>query len=256
MKYLAPLLLLFTWFCRADPLPQYCPKPMTMVFYGDWYPYMFEQGDGYKGIDYEFMARIFDELGCHVDVISLPERRAHQDLARGDSLVMSGATITHERQRHAYFSKPYRGETMSLFYLSKSDSEKASASEVIKGSSMIAINGAAYYGPFIEDFRHNDLVNKFQHVPSLQKRVEMLERLRADAMVEDHIAGCYYIFSQRPSLSNRVKWIRVNQVEVAFMFSKGVVSPEFITIFNRTMQQLIKQGIYDEIAAQYTPKGC
>lgn len=256
MRCLVLLLLLLGFQSHGNTLPDYCPKPMTIVFYGDWYPYMFKEGDGYKGIDYEFMRLINAELGCDIVVNALPEKRAHQGLARGDSIIMSGATITEKREKYAYFSDTYRGETMSLFYLPHRVSGQHNADNIIAGSKMIAINGAAYYGPFIEGYRNNDSDKKFQHVPSLEKRVEMLTRHRADAMVEDHIAGCNALFNDTNKLTVKLKWVQVNQVNVAFMFSKGVVPYEFIEIFNHTMQQLIAQGALDKLIAKYTPQGC
>ncbi len=250
------LLLLLTLPSKATPLPSYCPKPMTIVFYGDWYPYMFYQNEQYKGIDYEFFAAILNKIGCQIVVNRLPEKRAYQGLARGDSLIMSGATITKARQKYAYFSDTYRPETMSIFYLKDEINDDSTVDAIIKQSTMIAINGAAYYGPYIERQRHGNYRQKFQHVPSLNRRVEMLSRSRAQALVEDHIAGCYHLFTHGDGLIDKIKWQQVNQVNVAFMFSKGVVPYEFIEIFNQTMQQLIAQGVYDNLTAKYIPKGC
>lgn len=256
MKSLFLLLFLFIPSSGAMPLPEYCPKKMTVVFYGDWFPYMFYENKRYQGIDFDFMSLVLDRLGCEFDINALPEKRAHKGLASGDSLIMSGATITEERKQYAYFSKPYRGETLSLFYLDDKGRNINTADQVINQSEIIAINGAAYYGPYIHKKRNSSQSKKFIHVPSIEKRIEMITRQRAQAMVEDHIAGCFYLHKSSSSVAKKTRWIQVSQENVAFMFSKGVVPYEFVAIFNQTMQQLIAQGAYSQIAAKYTPQGC
>lgn len=256
MKYLILMLFFISLPTRAESLPEYCPKAMTIVYYGNWYPYMFLQDGHFKGIDYEFLMKIANKINCLIVVNSLPERRAHKELAHGNSLVMSGATITEERQKYAYFSKPYRAEIMSLFYLNKDQHNERSIDEIFQQSKMIAINAAAYYGPLVENYRQSTIAKKFNHVPSLERRIAMIERKRAEAMVEDHIAGCYYLHKSRAITMEDISWHQVNHTDVAFMFSKVAVTKAFIAIFNQTMQQLIEQGVYDEIVAKYTPKGC
>ena len=240
-------------------LPQYCPNQLVIVFYGDWYPYMFFKNDQYQGFDYEFFVAVLNRLGCKVKVDSLPEKRAHSRLVKGGgNLVMSGATITKERKTYAYFSKTYRDEVISLFYLNKKALPDTlnTLKGVVANSQVIATNAAAFYGKDIEALRNSQFAKQFMHVPSLHNRVEMLHKKRAQAMIEDYIAGCNEFHLNAPNIINELQAVTVNKVRVAFMFSKAAVTPEFVRLFDENMRQLIEQGVLAKMIAKYTPVGC
>lgn len=123
-------------------------------------------------------------------------------------------------------------------------------------SAVIAINGAAFYGEEIQRFRKSRYSEKFVHVSGMKQRMQMLKLDRAQGVVEDHFAGCHYFYQHQSGISNQLKSIVVNKVDVAFMFSKGVVTHEFIRLFNLTMSDLLAQGLYDKLVEQYPFKGC
>ncbi|NQZ08136.1 MAG: transporter substrate-binding domain-containing protein [Algicola sp.] len=246
---------------KASPqlLPRYCPNPLVIVFYGDWYPYMFFKDDQFQGVDHEFFVAVLNRLGCQVKVDALPEKRAHSNLAKGGgNLVMSGATVTKERKTYAYFSKTYRDEVISLFYLSKEalPDTLTSVKYLVANSQVIATNGAAFYGTDIEELRNSKFGSRFIHMPSLHNRVEMLHKGRAQAIIEDYIAGCNDFHLSAPDIISELQAVTVNKVRVAFMFSKAAVTPEFVNLFDENMQQLIDQGMLAQMMAKYTPMGC
>ncbi len=258
--------LLFILFCmsvsftpKAQPLPEYCPEPLKLVYYGNWYPYMYAQGDNHQGTDWTFLLKILKVLNCQINVVKIPEKRAHKDLSKRHALVMIAATITKERLKHAYFSKSYRDEVQSIFYLESKDfpPNLASLEYVVAQSNMVAINGAAWYGKRVEALRASARdKHKFIHVPGMKKRIEMMRRDRAQSMVEDYIAGCNYFHQYAQDIAPKLRAITVHQVKVSYMFSKTNVSPAFIKRFDQTMTQLLEQGIYDDILAKFTPVGC
>ena len=252
------LLLLLPFTGVAAPLPSYCPKTLDLVFYGDWHPYMFaapHTQTGYQGSDYELLQNVIADMGCKMDVLAIPEKRAHRSLAMGHELVMTAATYTEQRARYAYFSNPYRQETMSVFYLDDKQPPKTLAARLTSANTIV-INAAAWYGETIESYRAGPHKDKFQHVPGMIKRIEMLQRDRAQLMVEDHIAGCNYIHRHAPELIPRLKSIQVHSTEVSFMFSKQVVSDEFTYRFNKSLADQLANGTYERLIAKYQPQGC
>jgi polar amino acid transport system substrate-binding protein len=219
---------------------------------------MFVENGQYEGIDFEFLQAATNQLHCEIIVDVLPEKRAHRELAGGNSIVMTGATISEERLKYTYFSQPYRAEVISLFYLKQQrfPDKITDLAFLINNRHTIVTNGAAYYGPSIESYRKSEHSGKFLHVPSVESRVKMLTRKRAEGMVEDHIAGCSYFHQNAPLFSKDLRAITVNKVEVAFMFNKVTATPAFIDLFNKTMNDLLKQGILDDLVTQYSAVGC
>jgi ABC-type amino acid transport substrate-binding protein len=40
------------------------------------------------------------------------------------------------------------------------------------------------------------------------------------------------------------------------MFSKTRISAQFVELFNQTMKHQLKEGVFAELMAKYTPMGC
>ena len=220
---------------------------------------MYAKGDIYKGTDWAFLLMILKVMNCQIDVVHIPEKRAHKDLSKRHALVMIAATITKERLAHAYFSKPYRNEVQSIFYLESKDfpPNLASLEYVVAQSNMVAINGAAWYGKRVEALRATGRArHKFIHVPGMKKRIEMMRRDRAQSMVEDYIAGCNYFHQYAQDIAPKLRAITVHQVKVSYMFSRTHVSLAFVERFDQVMSQMLEQGVFDDILARFTPVGC
>jgi hypothetical protein len=90
---------------KAQPLPEYCPEPLKLVYYGDWYPYMYAKNAIYKGTDWTFLLKVLKVLNCQIDVVKIPERRAHKDLSKRNPL---GACPRIERElRGSWFESVF-----------------------------------------------------------------------------------------------------------------------------------------------------
>ena len=242
---------------RAADLPPHCPEPLTVVFYGDWYPFMFAKEGGYRGLDFEFLEQVLNRIGCRVRVETVGEKRGHRNMAQGHRLIMSGATYTEQRARYAYFSESYRQEVISVFYLrSLLNGQPASLEAIVANSDAIAINAAGWYGDAVEVQRKGPHKDKFIHVAGLLRRVQMLQRQRTQALIEDHIAGCNQLKNDAPQLLKHVSSLPVSKTTVAFMFSKQVVNRQFIHLFNRTMAKLMADGSYDALHSRYLGEDC
>ena len=258
--------LLFTLVFTSLPaqgksLPDYCPVPLAISFHDDWYPYIFGKDTSYAGTDYDFINTIANALGCEVSVAKMPEKRGHRDLAQGLSHVLLAATVTEQRAQYAYFSAPYRQEIMSVFYLKQiipqPPATTVTLADVMDNSHFVVINEAAWYGENIEAYRHNDDdAGKFLHIPGMENRIQMLRKARAQAMIEDHMAGCSYFQRQAPDVIAKLAVLSVHHSDITFMFSKQLVTPRFMKLFNQEMAKQINEGVYDEIVAMYQAEQC
>lgn len=246
----------------TSKLPSYCPTPLILAYYGDWYPYMFELNERYLGSDWQLLWEITTELGCKMRVKKIPEKRAHQVLMKNEPIVMIGATYTERRAKYAHFSSAYREETMSIFYLhspstiSRDTSLFNRAEHIVSSAHFIVINDMAWYGDTIQTLRNSKLSKKFHHVTGLDNRVEMLARDRADTLVEDHYAGCDAIYRHANIDKEKVKILKVNRSPVSYMFSRHLVTPEFIHRFNQLLMKKLEQGVYQRLVNRYVPTDC
>lgn len=258
MKLILLLLAFFTLSVRANSLPDYCPQTMSIAYFADWYPYVYSKDSGYTGTDFDFLYAITTALGCRIKIAKVPKKRGHKNLEQGKSHIMLAATVTRARTRYAHFSQSYRKEKMSVFYLKKliNGKKPATLQEIIGKSQFIAINAAAWYGKTIEAYRLGRYANKFLHVPSIDKRVAMLRKTRAQAMVDDHMAGCSYFHRQASDVIDEIAIMTVHVSDITFMFSKRLVTPEFVDLLNKEMDRQLELGIYDDIVTHHQADRC
>ncbi|MCJ8273606.1 MAG: transporter substrate-binding domain-containing protein [Psychrosphaera sp.] len=250
------LLTLITLTARAGPLPEYCPKTLEFLSAGNWYPYTYIENNIHKGINLELMLKVTSIMGCRVRLVNIPSKRAHKSIVTQSTLVLPAATINQARLKYARFSKPYRFEKVSIFYL-QSDllSDDIKLPLLVSKSDLIANNNSAWYGKKIEKLRTSAQSNKFVHVQGMKRQVEMLRRNRVQAIIQDHIVACNYFHQQAQDISPRMRFIVVNKVNVSFMFSK-TIHPAFLPLFDKTLVEQIELGFVEQLLARYTPLGC
>ena len=88
---------------------------------GGWYPWDPYQYREYRrgvpvltGFDVEIERAIGRILGIEIILADMPWEDHLAALAAGKADIAAGATYSAERDRYAYFSKPYRSETDAL----------------------------------------------------------------------------------------------------------------------------------------------
>jgi polar amino acid transport system substrate-binding protein len=256
MKYLYLFLLFTSLSAHTNPLPAYCPEPLAFVYDVQWYPFVFKADDEYKGIDLELLLTITDKMGCPVKNVALPIKRVYRTIARRSTLVVSGAVVSQSRLQYAQFSRPYRKEKISAFYLhSERLPDNLDLAGLVNNSRLIANITAGWYGKSLEKWRTSVQKGKFIHVDNMASRMNMLRRGRVQATIEDHMAGCSYFHLSARDIASKARFVIVNREDVSFMFSKNI-HPDFLPLFDRILGELIDQGFVEQLEARYTPFGC
>lgn len=225
-----------------------CIEPLKIRFSADYLPFSHLESDGsLSGIDVEFIESLFRKIDCPVSFVVMPFKRAVFELANGDIDMMPFASITEERKAFAYFSTPYRNETVGMVFR-KEDVGKyrlTSLDDVIDQGLVLGHEQSAYRGEFFKAFLENPASKPHVfNVVSASEGIKMLSAGRIDAMVEMPAAtlamaakmGLPDRFAEHPLLL----W----SDPVHFMYSKKSVSPELIAKIDNALKAAVQEKAY------------
>lgn len=228
------------WFCMLCPplsANTLCPEPLTLVYTGDWRPYIYRETDSrYSGQDKALLAEVLDQMNCKLRILPLPERRVHKDLLSGQIDVVIAASKNDQRLAQFWFSVPYRIQHNVLVYR-KDQSLPANPSLLrawITENRIIALNGGGWFGYEVERLKSSEYGRQLMHLESFESRLDMLRLGRIDGFIDDLLAVQTHIKEENlTDLSIVDEPIHVTPQH--FMFSKVRLDAEFIQAFNQTL---------------------
>lgn len=233
---------------------------------GGWFhfaPYSYietEQGFPlWKGFDVELVAEIAKRVGYS---ISFPGENTWsqlmQRIERGDIDVVAAATRTPERETFAYFSEPYRSDTVALILPSGGSASLPAATDVEivgqfkrKRFRLGVEAGAAFPSEairsFIADPANADLIFAQDRVHDLLQRLRdgqidgfLTDRIVAASVIRAN--GAVHEVEEHPVLMSG---------DIHLMFSKASVAPEVVAAFNRAIRNVRDNGTFRRVNEAY-----
>jgi polar amino acid transport system substrate-binding protein len=215
-----------------------CNTPLKLSSTSEWYPYIYQDENGVStGVDVELLTIILNKMGCQLEVVHFPERRALLELKRGRFDIALGASKTESRLKEFFYSNAYRNERNKLAYrINEKDIATANNfQDILKTNKIIAINYAGWYGDEISQAKNE--YKYFSYIPTANNRLKMLNLNRVDIVIDDDIVLCSEL--QRSAYQDiQIHPIVLFETPVYFIFNKESVSPRFIEQFNKTLQSM------------------
>jgi polar amino acid transport system substrate-binding protein len=213
-----------------------CESSLKLSSTSEWYPYIYQDEAGKStGVDVELLSLILRRMGCQLEVVHFPERRALFELKQGRFDIALGASKNASRLKAFFYSTSYRDEVNKFAYrMYEQDIEQANSfQDILKLKKTIAINYAGWYGDEIAKAKKEHKF--FSYSPTVTKRLKMLNLGRVDIVVDDEIALCSEI--QR----NEYRAIKIHhtvlfKTPIHFIFNKESVSQLFLNEFNRILE--------------------
>jgi polar amino acid transport system substrate-binding protein len=248
------LALALAWLPLAAHANQ-CSRPISLAT-GQWEPYSYYDAQGhFTGIDADMVRAIFAEAGCTlVELGSMPASRNLTLFFRGDIDLMTGASITPERQRRAWFSLAYRDETVGMFFLADGagkfrDIRSFDDFLARQPLSMLAPR-VGYYGPVYEKHVAALLTAKrLSQFIDFTQGMRMLAAGRGNFMMGD-ASGVEHAAAR---LGVKVQplpfWLL--QSKVHLMFSRATVPQADVRRIDAAIERLQKRGVFDTIRQRY-----
>ncbi len=220
----------------------------------DWPPFIYQQENGeMKGIDFNIISQVMAQTSCKIQLSEypIPWRRQLAWLEVGRIAMMNGASKTAEREKYAYFSIPYRSESVSL-YIRKADLNKFSITHLSQlldaNIHSLGFSKGSYYGEEFAKLLNDDNFQQLLHSDFDANNFNRLSNQRLDAVIADSISGAELI--KQLGLSDEVVAMpnfNIVTGDIHVMFSKKVVPLSFVEQVNQAIMNYKKSTEYKQL---------
>jgi len=244
-KYGIAALCVFSFYSQADA----CDVSIRLALGSNWPPYYIETNGYPKGI--EIIDLVFKKADLCVQYEKVATMaRSLAELEKGNIDAVFAASYYKERTKYGVYSIPYRTEKIRIFWQgSKVESLKSGDLNTLLNSGLTAaINVGSYFGPKYNDYLNNKSRKEIVKIPTIDRKIKMLQHQRVDFVLEDENTGLYYL------RENQIKGVEMHpyvvyQNEVAFLFNKNTFSMDYLAKLNAAITDSEKQ--ISEIIARY-----
>lgn len=213
----------------------------------------------WKGLDVELVNEIANRASYSV---TFADARAWSELVRGietgDVDILTTATRTDEREAFAYFSAPYRHDTIALIVPrgtsaslpATSDTELVEHFKKAKFR-LGVVAGAAYPSDVVPSFVA-DPANSQQIFPHGTGQYPLYSLLNGDidGYLNDRIAAATFIRANGAGGDVEEHPVLFSGA-IHLMFSKASVPPEVVAEFNRAIEEIANDGTFGRINENY-----
>jgi len=225
------------------------------IAWESWEPFQFQDANRkYTGIDIDMVSAILEKMRCQCSFIEATWARAILEIQHGRIHLLMGATKTPEREEFAYFSMPYRQESFALF-VRKGESAKyqfASLKDMLSVPFRLGVTRGYYYG---EEYAKLSATPEFQAILDEMTNDNLhyakLVAHRIDGFLAEPMVSMLELRKKGLSDQVEVHPLRLFSSDISVMFSKQLVTPEFVQTFNRYLAELQANGIFEAILKKY-----
>lgn len=206
-------------------------------------PFEYREGGELTGFDVEIMDEIASRIGLETEYVDSPFDTIFTDLANGQfDVVISGATITPEREQEVNFSEPYFNSLQALVV--SDDSGIASFEDLGEGDAVSVQSGTTGEIWAEENLQPNGVeIRAFPEYPPVYNA---LEAGQVDGVVYDESSAIPETFN-RPGLEV------VDTVDTGEAYGIAVdpANADLLDAVNQALADMIADGTYDEIFDNY-----
>lgn len=202
-------------------------------------PFEYREGGEVVGFDADIMNEIASRLGLETEWVDSPFDTIFTDLSTGQfDVVISGATITAEREEQVNFSEPYFRSLQALTV--QEDSGIASFDDVGQGHVVAVQSGTTGEIWAEENLQANGAeIRAFPDYPPLYNA---LEAGQVDAVVFDESSAV-------PEVAERqgIELVDTVDTDEAYGIAVDPNNEDLLDAVNEAFQAMIDDGTYDEI---------
>lgn len=218
-----------------------------------------QNGTALSGLDISLLDAVSRGAGYEVLYEPVAWKQHQLDIAEGRRDIAAGAFFTQERSKFAYYSKPYRNETIVL-YVRRGDTNSFAFHDASSMLSMFskesfrvgAVDGYAYIPQSVNDYiydpKNTSTVIKSQDV---YENLKNLVEGRVDGVLADRIVAA--TVAQRAKWHDRVEEYPVTLASepIYFIFSKQTVTPSVVKAFDESIERFRSSEEYSRIMRDY-----
>jgi len=211
-----------------------------------WYPYQYRNSEGQLvGIDIQYFKEVMRRAKMDYSLDEIPWNIHLQLIKQGQLDVAFAASRNQEREKFAYFSIPYRVESIRIFVLrgGVDNFSITNLHEIANTEILIGIEKGYFYGHEFERlFQQKDFRKRFILVKDIEENIRLLINGKINAVLADPLT--MEAFSVKYQLDDYFEAypLIIFSDNVYFMFSKQSVSIETVNKINVIINELKQSG--------------
>jgi polar amino acid transport system substrate-binding protein len=222
-----------------------CPAQIRLPYNSSWLPYIEVTEEGVTGTDIELIRKVLKDLGSELQLLSMPESRALNDLEIGKVDLLFGASYTAERAKFAWFSKPYRYETSVVIVHPQVLQRfpevitKTAFLELARRKLIGTFNPKGFYGAEFEQLKLQQPVQQ-RSVPifAAEQRMALVLNQRADFTVTDQVSMELRLDAQPVYQQLVVLPFELNRADIHLMLSKKTINTACVELINTSLSKI------------------
>ncbi|MEN1727419.1 MAG: transporter substrate-binding domain-containing protein [Pseudomonadota bacterium] len=230
------------------------PCELTMGW-DPWEPYHFAAAGGeVQGLDIDVINALGERVDCEFEFIQGNWASLLRLLQAGELDVLSGASITPEREAYAWFGDTYREERFTLFVRSEDTSQyqdRDLAALLADGFRVGVTQGYLYPEPIQMLQADDNLADQFVEVAIGELNINALMDYRIDGFLEDPFVVASIQRRSRVAGDIEALGIDFGLYDVHLLFSKASVDEAKVNEINQALQAMIDDGSHAEILQRY-----
>jgi polar amino acid transport system substrate-binding protein len=211
-----------------------------------WYPYQYHNKNRQLvGLDIDSFNAIMAEANLSFTTAEIPWKTHLHFIKTGKMDVAMGASWSKEREEYAYFSKPYRKETVKLF-VKKGNAiniQLQTLSDLVGSQYILGVESGYYYG---EDYEK--LINipgfhaNISEVIDLEQNVTLLMKGHLDGFLVD--PNTMQSFVKKYKMENEFEQhaLEIYSADIFIMLSKESSDKGVLDKINRAINTLMDNG--------------
>jgi polar amino acid transport system substrate-binding protein len=206
-------------------------------------PFESREGGEVVGFDADIINEIASRIGLETTWVDSPFDTIFTDLASGQfDVVISGATITPEREEQVNFSIPY---FRSLQALTVQEGSDIGSFDDVGDGHVVAVQSGTTGEIWVED---NLVPNgaEIRAYPDYPPLYTALEAGQVDAVVFDESSAVPEV-----AASKGIEIVDTVDTEEAYGIAVDPNNPDLLDAVNEAFQAMIDDGTYDEIYSSY-----
>jgi polar amino acid transport system substrate-binding protein len=230
----------------ATPEPQVTTLEEGILTVGTDMPYApfeYREGGEVRGFDADIINEIATRIGLETDWVDSPFDTIFTDLASGQfDVVISGATITPEREEQVNFSIPYFASLQALTV--QEDSGITSFEDVGQGHAVAVQSGTT--GELWAEENLQPQGAEIRAFPDYPPLYNALEAGQVDAVVFDESSAVPEVDSRRG-----IALVDTVDTDEAYGIAVDPNNADLLDAVNEALQGMIDDGTYDQIYEAY-----
>lgn len=233
-----------------------CNKTLTIAFF-DWQPYHYRDENGEPtGLDVEILKATFGAAGCPFKLTVMPWKRTLLAIKFGTIDGAMGASVKEDRQEYAWFSRPYRRETMVIFTRNSDEFNGLETLEEVVGTDRrIGVMLGSWYGPSFDALYQRDrsLRTRLSQTADYEILFNGLFKGRLDLVFNDLFNGVHMLKKMGKLDDVSIHPLILNDDYTHFILSKLTVTRETVDAVNKAIEAFQSTDDFTRVLHRYVP---